>query len=64
MAGTMIAESGIGLSVEPWHDLVVMQLTNPQGGRVPVPLTLEESMKLGCMLVEEALLGKLAMEEE
>ncbi len=58
-----MTEAGVGLLVEPWHDLVLFTMSNAEGGKVPLPLTPEEAITLGEALIAEGLQAKLALGE-
>lgn len=64
MSHTAMTEAGVGFTVEPNHDQVVLTVSMAHNGHVlPVPLTLEEAIELGLALVHEGIAGLHAMGE-
>lgn len=60
----IVTEAGFGVTVAPYQDLILLQASNAEGGRAPLPLTIEEAMALGEALITEALQAKLAFGED
>jgi hypothetical protein len=50
---TMITQAGLGITMEPEHDLVRLQLSNALGGRLWTQLTIEDAEELAAMLLAQ-----------
>jgi hypothetical protein len=48
---SMMTQAGVGITLEPWHELIVITHTNAVGGRMPIPFTVEECEELAALLL-------------